>query len=480
MVPIKNALKLFASPGAVIANYLHLPGGNRLENIVARVRKLPDEEAILLKDVLFGEFGNRHRDIQHIFSAHFDRVNAQLNNELSVLNPDKKILLGAFVTKEYSIQSAALFNPSIVPHPDQTNLQREEQRFVMSLRATGEGHISSIVFKTGVVDSSMNIMLDEPALYSTCLLKNDNATYQKDFVQQRLSRFNWFNPEFLNLLPETFTANEALHIVKNNSYYSGQDLNQFCKYLAEILDSNYELQSSSHLPLNEKVMFPTSHAESMGMEDVRFVKFKDGLQECYYGTYTAYNGKSIQTQLIETKDFDVFKIRTLYGNAISDKGMALFPEKVNDKFVMVSRQGAEMINIMYSDNLYNWDTYELLMEPYYSWELVQLGNCGSPIKTSAGWLLLTHGVGIMRTYVISAILLDLKNPSVIIGRLNTPLIKADETEREGYVPNVVYTCGFMQHGNMLLIPYAVSDSATGFVTVKLDDLLDQLKSNQQL
>jgi predicted GH43/DUF377 family glycosyl hydrolase len=212
----------------------------------------------------------------------------------------------------------------------------------------------------------------------------------------------------------------------------------------------------------------------MGMEDVRFVKFTDEGQTCYYGTYTAYNGQQIRTQLIETEDFGSFRIRPLFGAAIADKGMALFPEKLNGKYVMISRQGGEKINIMFSDSLYQWDSYQVLMEPKYTWELLQLGNCGSPIKTDKGWLLLTHGVGIMRTYVISAILLDLKDPTKIIGRLNNPLIEADDVEREGYVPNVVYTCGILRHGDILMIPYAVSDSATGFITVSLNDLLKQL------
>ena len=242
------------------------------------------------------------------------------------------------------------------------------------------------------------------------------------------------------------------------------------------MDSNYELESSAHLPLNERVIFPNAKAESMGMEDVRFVKFEDAADAGYYGSYTAYDGHHIKTQLIETKDFVVFSIRTLYGDAISDKGMALFPEKVNGKYVMISRQGGEKINIMFSDDLYVWEKFQVLMEPLYTWEFVQLGNCGSPVKTDMGWLLLTHGVGPMRTYVISAILLDLADPSIIIGRLDTPLIEADESEREGYVPNVVYTCGLLQHGDSLIIPYAVSDSATGIATIKLEDILNELIS----
>ncbi len=214
----------------------------------------------------------------------------------------------------------------------------------------------------------------------------------------------------------------------------------------------------------------------MGMEDVRLVPFSGKNKTTYYGTYTAYDGKQIASKLIETDDFLHFKIRTLQGAAISDKGMALFPEKINDKYVMISRQGGETINIMFSDNLYCWDEYQTLLTPEYDWETVQLGNCGSPIKTEKGWLLLTHGVGVMRTYVISAMLLDLNNPARIIARLDKPLLVADENEREGYVPNVVYTCGLLKHNGQLIIPYAVSDSAIRFATIALNEVLNEMKT----
>lgn len=264
----------------------------------------------------------------------------------------------------------------------------------------------------------------------------------------------------------------------NESEWAGaESTSGSVKQFEEILDSNYELESSAHLPINEKVIFPNAKAERMGMEDVRFVHFRDGENSCYYGSYTAYDGFHIKSQLIETRDFNVFKIRTMYGSAVSDKGMALFPEKVHGKFVMISRQGGETINIMFSDDLYFWDRFQLLMEPKYTWEMLQLGNCGSPIKTEKGWLLLTHGVGAMRTYVISAILLDLNDPRIIIGRLDRPIIEADESEREGYVPNVVYTCGLLRHCDLIIIPYAVSDSATGFVTIELQELLSAFNTS---
>jgi predicted GH43/DUF377 family glycosyl hydrolase len=414
----KSPVKLFASIKAVIALFLSL-SEERNKYIVERVKRLTEEDVEQVLEKVTTDFGKRHRNLKEIHFDNFSTINEQFNEAFLNFSSQKKRLLGAFFTKEYSIQAAALFNPSIVPHPDQTNLKDGELRFVMSLRATGEGHISSVCFQTGIVDKAGNILLDEPPQYYTRLKKSAGAVYENE--------------------------------------------------------SDYDLEDSSQLPLNEKVIFPYSKAESMGIEDVRFVEFKDGSDICYYGTYTAYNGKNINTQMIETKDFNIFKIRTLNGDAISDKGMALFPEKINGKYVMISRQGAEKLSIMYSGDLYQWDTYELLMEPKYPWEIVQIGNCGSPVKTDKGWLLLTHGVGAMRTYVISAVLLHLSDPSKIIGRMDKPFLFADEEEREGYVPNVVYTCGLLRHGNLLIIPYAVSDYAVRFVTIELNDLLEEMK-----
>jgi predicted GH43/DUF377 family glycosyl hydrolase len=417
----KHPLKLTASVKAVITLFLQLPGEERVSHVIRRVAQLSDLQVKeSLKNVM-RDYGNRHRDIRKIFKEHFRNIEDQNLSDLGNLSVERQLLLGAFFTKEYSNQSAALFNPSIVPHPNQEGLKSGELRFVMSLRATGEGHISSIVFQTGVIGGNGSVHLDAQADTYTRLEKKDTGILD-----------------------------------------GGPDM-------------DYELEGSNTIPLNEKVIFPSARGERMGMEDVRLVKFEAGGQYSYYGTYTAYDGKHITSKLLETKDFNEFKIRELHGNAVLDKGMALFPEKVNGQFAMISRQGGENISIMFSDDLYQWDKSEVIMEPRFIWELVQLGNCGSPIKTDRGWLLLTHGGGAMRAYVISAILLDLDDPRRIIGRLDKPIIAADESEREGYVPNVVYTCGFIRHGNLLVVPYALSDSSTGFITLALGDLLNEFK-----
>lgn len=426
----KSNIKLAASLKAVIAQFHNLPNNSRVSNIVKRVDALNDFEVDnTLKNVM-QEFGHRHKNFKELLSDNF-HLTEKIHGDLSYYSDNKKLLLGAYLTKEYSFQAAALFNPSIVPHPDQTGLQNGEQRFVMSLRATGEGHISSIIFHTGIVDDKGNVKLDDSSGFFSTLKKDDKQ------------------------LPQS-------------SEKTSEELKEF-------LDSNYDLISASNITLSEKVIFPSSKYERMGMEDLRLVKFDDKSGSCYYGTYTAYDGKNIKTMLLETNDFDSFRVRSLHGSAINDKGMALFPEKINGKFIKCSRQGSELLSIMFSDDLYRWENYQLLLEPKYVWEFVQMGNCGSPVKTDKGWLLLTHGVGAMRKYVISAILLDLKDPAKIIGRLDKPMIVADEDEREGYVPNVVYTCGMLKHGNLLLIPYAVSDTATVFATVEIDEILNEMK-----
>ena len=470
----KNTLRLYASAKAVITLYLSLPGNSRVERVIMRLDLLNEKEVADEMNRIMEEFGERHRHIKQIFLSHASRTEEKYGRSLSHLPAEKRLLLGAFFTKEYSIEAAALFNPSVVPHPDQSGLNMGEKRFVMSLRATGEGHISSIVFHTGIVNLQGNITLEPSSGYYECLQKKADAFHKKNFILNYAGFIPGFKTAIVDILPDSFTESQAKKILTSSPGID-QTMVYSARMLEEFMDMNYELDSAQPIPINEQVLFPTASGESMGMEDVRFVQFQDATQSCYYGTYTAYNGKQIRTQLIETNDFKQYRVHTLNGPAISDKGMALFPEKVNGKYVMISRQGGENINIMFSDDLYYWEKFQVLMEPRYTWEFVQLGNCGSPVKTDKGWLLLTHGVGAMRKYVISAILLDLLDPTQIIGRLDKPLIEADETEREGYVPNVVYTCGFMRHGDLLMIPYAVSDSATGFITIPLNELLSELK-----
>jgi predicted GH43/DUF377 family glycosyl hydrolase len=474
-------LRLDPDPTRVILQYLNLHSEYRIKNLLSKVKSLSEDEvaAILLEVV--NEFESRHpyyekpqdgfvsgkSHFKEALLENFERVRGNIENSSEVTKM-RQLLIGAYFTKEYSIESAALFNPSMVPHPDQTNLEKGKLRFVISLRATGEGHISSIEFRTGTLNVNNEIHLDGNGQYTVTPNKKNNRITKK-FIEDRTKNIADFNAAVLDSLPEDFETNELQVLIEKINAESLEG-----SVLANLIDSNYDVKFNHKGPLYERVIFPTAKCEVMGMEDVRFVNFIDENNSCFYGTYTAYDGTSIKSQLIETTDFVDFKIRSLYGQSVNDKGMALFPRKINGKYAMISRQGGEDISIMFSDNIHFWNQSKKLQVPLKHWKFTQIGNCGSPIETEYGWLLLTHAVGPLRKYVMSASLLDLEDPSQVLGSLNEPLMTPNDAEREGYVPNVLYTCGAMVHNEELILPYAMSDSSTGFATIPMDQLLNKL------
>lgn len=472
-------IKIKAQAERVIPLFFSSNDKNRINHIISKVYELNDKNVEEILNQIFDEFENRHYKFRENILANYNKIEKYVHSP-EKLSDSRKLLLGAYFTKEYSVEAAALFNPSIVAHPDQSGLDEGELRFVMSLRATGEGHISSIEFRTGTISQNGDISIDTLHPKLSGANKTNDQKYSRDFIIKAAKFYTKVSPFVLEKLPHQFSKKEALNLISNLSNDTEINIATTCEALEEIFDTNYDIFFDKETPLNSRVIFPSSSAESMGMEDVRFVKFTDKNETKYIGTYTAYNGKNIQPQIIETNDFISFKIRSLQGNAVFDKGMALFPEKINGKYAMIGRQGGECISIMYSDDLYSWDTYKTIQKPEREWELIQLGNCGSPVKTSAGWLVLTHAVGPLRKYVISAILLDLKNPEIVLASLNEPLISPNTNEREGYVPNVVYTCGYLQHAGNLVIPYAMSDSASSLATVSTDDLLNELLKSKNV
>jgi len=464
--------KMSANPDRIVFQYFNPGSPARIKNIIDKVLTLSESESEILLDKLYNDFSQRHLNLKHKLMENFKKVEQYIQNADS-LPKEKKYLLGTYFSKEYSIEAASLFNPSIVPHPDQKYLKPGMLRFVMSLRATGEGHMSSIEFRTGILDARNEIYFDTISKYSELPIKDENKNYSKKFLLDRIKAENSDQQKVLNELPEQFNLSQAKKFIGQSHVDCLHE--NFNDQIINILESNYDINFSEITTLPERVIFPDSPSESVGMEDARFVLFKeeDG-SSTYYATYTAYNGKTFGTHLLETNDFLHFRIRTMHGTGIKDKGMALFPRKINGKYVITSRQDGENLYIMYSDNLYFWDEYKLLKLPKEPWEYVQLGNGGSPIETEKGWLLITHAVGAFRRYTLSACLLDLSDPSKVIGTLKYPLIEPNENEREGYVPNVVYSCGSIVHNNELIIPYAMSDSYSGFAKVNLDDLLNNL------
>ena len=363
-------------------------------------------------------------------------------------------------------------------HPDQSELPPGTLRFILSLRATGEGHISSITFRTGFLDAQGGITINAPTRYCLEPAQVPNASFERNLFERKLRELGLmgdFTRQTLEHLGESFTLEELRAAVSRAAEHLGAHDRQteaVARKTLMLAQSNYEVQFASDSRLSERVLFPVTPSQSNGIEDARFVRFQDeDGTRTYYATYTAYDGKMVLPQFIETPDFRHFKFITLNGPAVQNKGMALFPRKIQGHYAMLSRQDKENIYLMFSDHLHFWHTAQLLLQPKYPWEFVQLGNCGSPIETEAGWLVLSHGVGAMRKYCIGAFLLDRDDPTRVLGRLREPLITPNESEREGYVPNVVYSCGSLLHGRQLIIPYAMSDYATTFATLSLDAVL---------
>jgi predicted GH43/DUF377 family glycosyl hydrolase len=391
------------------------------------------------------------------------------------------MLIGALFSGEYALESAALFNPSIVPHPDQSDMPAGALRFVMSLRATGEGHISSIEFRLGSISAEGHITIAPVSPYVTVPEIVPNPTYRKKRFVVKLHEMGFENECSASVMAgvgEQFTRSELVTrvaAVRRETLPLSHDNRRSLECVQWLADSNYELRFSPKLALSERIIFPVSANESNGIEDARFVRFvEDDGSVIYYATYTAYNGRAILPQFIETEDFLHFRVLTLNGSAVQNKGMALFPRRIQGRYAMLSRQDDENLFIMFSDNVHYWNDPQILLRPAEAWESVKVGNCGSPIETEAGWLVITHGVGAMRKYCIGAVLLDLEDPTKVIGRLRRPLLSPEGNEREGYVPNVVYSCGSLVHGEDLIMPYAMSDQATAIATIKLRDILAEL------
>ncbi len=445
--------------------------------IVARVMALTDAHVTSLLGHVLGEFADRHELVETILRNRFKQVEIYLEPGASP-SPERQMLIGAYFTHEYSPESAALFNPSIVPHPDQSGLPRGALRFILSLRATGEGHISSITFRTGTISPQHRITLTPPVPFATEPERVPNAAYDKGLFAHKLEEAgvqNEFCRRVLDQLHENFTLKELHQVLLASgltSDTSDATATRAARGILLLAESNYEVNFAPESRVSQRILFPSAPSQSNGIEDARFVRFQnDDGSFTYYATYTAYDGKITLPQLLETPDFIHFKFSTLNGPAVQNKGMALFPRKINGQYVMLSRQDDENILLMFSDNIRFWQTPKLLLAPAQPWEFFKIGNCGSPIETDAGWLVLSHGVGAMRKYCLGAFLLDLNDPTRVIGRLAEPMLSPNEAEREGYVPNVVYTCGALLQGRELIIPYAMSDSATSFATVALDELL---------
>lgn len=476
----RTGIVLKPTNSRVVIRPFEIPNENRVEKITARVTALPETEVESLLEKVMQEFRGRHQRTREFFLHRFEQVRKHLLTD-QPLSENRRLLIGSYFTSEYALESAALFNPSMVWHPDQSGLPAGARRFILSLRATGEGHISSITFRSGVIDADARIRVDDPTRLVVAPDLVPNSLYEKTLFYRKLTELGINGPLtdlVMAALGEHFTLDELSRTLRNVMRHNRARQHEFEPIAATMVllaKANYEILFDPALNVSERVIFPSSPTETNGIEDARFVRFThaDG-RVTYYATYTAYDGRVTLPQMLETEDFLHFKVSTLNGPEVKNKGFALFPRMVNGQYAMLSRQDNENLFLMYSDMPYFWYTKALIAKPTYPWEFIQLGNCGSPIETEAGWLVLTHGVGPMRKYAMGAFLLDRDDPSRVIGRLETPLLEPNANEREGYVPNVVYSCGGLVHGSELVIPYAMSDYASTFATVPLADVLNAM------
>jgi len=449
-------------------------GPTRVELIAGRVLGLEDPEADKLLAETRAEFASRHSDLDGVWRQNFLSATGMVPSLASV-DGSRRDLLGAFFTQEYTPEAASVCNPSMVPAFDADG----DGRFIMSIRAIGEGHISSVEFRTGSVDETGSVTLDESSPFLT-LGERRSPKYDKQMFRHKLLASGAdasLVDTVMDGLSDTFSSSELQSAVVtlergDVSPAAAFETKKLTNWLAS---SNYELVYTDDVPITERILLPSSPAESRGIEDARFVRFReeDG-KTTYYATYTAYDGFTILPQLIETEDFLTFRFSTLNGTSARNKGMALFPRRVDGLFTALGRHDQENLHLLRSDRLRVWDVAELISSPKQGWETVQIGPCGSPIETSEGWLVLTHGVGPMRRYSLGAFLLDLDNPSRLIGRLGSPLLEPAPDERNGYVPNVVYSCGGMTHDGWLVIPYGFADEGVRFVTVSVEELLKEM------
>ena len=460
-----------------------MPGDpDRFRRIVDRILAMSEHDVLRLLSQVQDSFGPRHLDLEGAFRRNSETV-MQLIGGVDGLSDERLLLIGAYFTHEYSFESAALFNPSIVPHPNQDGLPEGAVRVLMSLRATGEGHVSSIVFRAGVIGTSGDIHIAPPSPYARRLRPLKNQINEKESFLEKLIEMGGYNDtagDILDLLPEQFTDSDLEQVLDDAWKRDAVPtrLNEADRSLRWLARSDYLLELPANSCPSELVIFPATEVESRGMEDMRLVRFtEDDGSETYYGIYTAFNGWRVLPMLMSTRDFLSVEVTPLHGKYACDKGLALFPRKLDGWYGMVGRIDGENLYLLRSKNIRFWNDVEPLRVPLHPWEFVQIGNCGPPIETSRGWLLITHGVGPMRQYCIGALLLDLNDPSQVIGQTREPLIVPAEDERDGYVPNVVYSCGSMTHNGTLVIPYAMSDVATSFITIQLEELLDYLVAN---
>ena len=480
----RKPIKIYPDPTRVIARFSFY-GHERAKEVIKKVMVLTEEEVAGFILPILQEYSKRHRRITNIFIRHCERLGkviTELGVDINTISQYRKLLIGSYFTHEYSIESSAFFNPSCVEDPDQSELVEGQKRVIISFRAVGEGHISSIAFRRAIIDHNNNITVIPSGDYIDEAEVIRNAIYKKELFFNKGIESN-IAPDVIeevkSKIADQFEYKTLQSLIKKIVETETSELRKV--ELSKVLwlaDVYHEIIFSLDTDISDRVIFPISEFEKNGIEDARFVRFtEENGKIIYYATYTAYDGLMILPKLLQTSDFYDFKIRPLYGSGALNKNLALFPRRIDGKYAMMSRIDGMNNYIMYSKNVLIWENPQLLQTPKFPWEFIQIGNCGSPIETDQGWLVITHGVGSMRRYCLGVSLLNREDPSKEIGRLNEPILIPAEDEREGYVPNVVYSCGSIINNGKLIIPYGLADHSASFVSVDLNALLDKLQNN---
>lgn len=482
-VPVtRKHVNFLPDSSRVVARYF-MNGIEATKDMLKLVFEMDDSEVHVALHQTLREFAYRHRNITRLFKKHCNNVRGiieQMEVNFDELSNDRKLLIGSYLTMEYSLESTAFFNPSIIPDIDQTYLEEGEMRVIISFRATGEGHISSIVFRRAILDKNNDLYMMSIGKSMDLAEVSHKKLYHKGRFVKKMKEMKipeQYSKVIVENLPDHFEysalKNSVNNILKANDISTDKRL--ALEEITWLVDSYYDIVFEPDSDISERVIYPISDSESGGIEDARFVRFTDddGSMK-FYATYTAYNGHAILPKFLSTDDFYTFRIMPFHGKGAMGKNLALFPKKINGKYAMLSRLDGVNNYIMFSDRNTLWTDPILLQKPKYPWEFSKIGNCGSPIWTEKGWLIITHGVGPMRRYCIGASLFDLEDPTKELGRLKEPLLMPLENEREGYVPNVVYSCGSIIHNHQLILPYAVSDYSTTYAVVEMEALFDAL------
>ncbi len=458
-------------------------GSERIDVTLDRILELSAHDVATQLDAVAAAFDGRHDPdvLERALDEHLSHVAGRLDGRS--LSPEHRRLVAMYFTHEYSIEGAALGNPSMVLAPDQRGVSAGEVRVVISLRSVGEGHRSSISFRSGVLDATPSFRPDPVGPHVTTGQRS-SAMYDREHFRRHLegqSMLDGFGASVLDLLDERFSRSALDDAIRHPPIGDAVSADvvvreDVARMLVWLADSNYVVEFDGQRPVSERALFPSGPSESHGMEDARLVRFvNDDGSVTYYGTYTAFDGQRILPQLVETDDFVRFRISTLRGAAAQNKGIALFPRKIAGEYVALGRHDNVNNFVMRSQSIRHWENPEIIQEPNQPWELTQLGNCGSPIETDHGWLVITHGVGPMRRYTLGALLLDIDDPTKVLGHARHPLLEPDDSERDGYVPNVVYSCGSLVHEDHLIVPYGYSDYGASMASVPLREVIDALR-----